>query len=128
VLVEGDDMNEPISDTVRGILDGHIVLSRALATNNHYPAIDVLESISRVMKDIVPKEQYEQASYIKSVMATYKSAKDLIDIGAYKMGSSAEIDKAIKMNPKINQFLCQNVDEVTTYEKVKNELSSLEKL
>lgn len=125
VLVEGDDLNEPISDTVRGILDGHIVLSRALATSNHYPAIDVLESISRVMKDIVPPEQYEQAGYVKRVMATYRNAKDLIDIGAYKSGSSAEIDEAVRMNPRISKFLCQNVDEVTTYEEVKNELKLL---
>lgn len=125
VLVEGDDMNEPISDTVRGILDGHIVLSRALATSNHYPAIDVLASISRVMKDIVPREQYDQASYIKSVMAVYKNAKDLIDIGAYKTGSSAEIDEAIRKNPSINSFLCQYVDEVTNYEEVKENLYAL---
>lgn len=125
VLVEGDDMNEPISDTVRGILDGHIVLSRALATSNHYPAIDVLASISRVMKDIVPREQYDQASYIKSVMAVYKNAKDLIDIGAYKTGSSAEIDEAIRKNPSINSFLCQYVDEVTNYEEVKENLHAL---
>lgn len=125
VLVEGDDMNEPISDTVRGILDGHIVLSRALATGNHYPAIDVLASISRVMKDIVPREQYEQASYVKSVMAVYREAKDLIDIGAYKNGTSAEIDEAIRMNPRINRFLCQNIDEIATYEEVRQGLQAL---
>lgn len=122
VLVEGDDLNEPISDTVRGILDGHIVLSRSLATQNHYPAIDVLQSVSRVMKDIVPKEQYDHASYIKSIMATYKNAKDLIDIGAYKPGSNAEIDEAIRLNPSINKFLCQQMDESVTYDEVKAEL------
>jgi len=118
VLVEGDDMNEPISDTVRGILDGHIVLSRALATSNHYPAIDVLESISRVMKEIVPPGQYEKAGYIKNVMAVYRKAKDLIDIGAYKSGSSAEIDEAVRLNPVINGFLRQNVDETQTYTEI----------
>lgn len=125
VLVEGDDMNEPISDTVRGILDGHIILSRALATGNHYPAIDVLESISRVMKDIVTPEHYEKAGYIKNVMAVYRKAKDLIDIGAYKNGSSAEIDEAIRLHEKINQFLIQAVDEMTEYETIKMQLNSI---
>mgnify|MGYP000863666835 FL=1 len=125
VLVEGDDMNEPISDTVRGILDGHIVLSRALATSNHYPAIDVLESISRTMKDIVPAEQYEQAGRIKNLMAVYRNSKDLIDIGAYKLGTSAEIDEAIRMNPRINGFLKQGVGEITPYDQVRDELFSL---
>lgn len=125
VLVEGDDMNEPISDTVRGILDGHIVLSRALATSNHYPAIDVLESISRVMKDVVTPAQYDEASYIKSVMAVYRKAKDLIDIGAYKSGSSAEIDEAIRMNPRVNKFLRQGIDEAPTYDEVKIGLKSI---
>ncbi|MPM03688.1 putative ATP synthase YscN [bioreactor metagenome] len=125
VLVEGDDMNEPISDTVRGILDGHIVLSRALATSNHYPAIDVLESISRVMKDVVTPEQYEKAGFIKNAMAVYKKAKDLIDIGAYKSGSSAEIDEAIRLNESINRYLRQGVDEVMTYDEVKALLKSI---
>ena len=125
VLVEGDDMNEPISDTVRGILDGHIVLSRGLATCNHYPAIDVLESISRTMKDIVKSEQYKQAGHIKNLMAAYKNSKDLIDIGAYKIGSNVEIDEAIRMNPLINRFLRQNVGETTPYEQVVEELCSL---
>ncbi|NLM84899.1 MAG: flagellar protein export ATPase FliI [Clostridiales bacterium] len=116
VLVEGDDFNEPISDTVRGILDGHIVLSRALATSNHYPAIDVLESVSRVMKDIVPPEHYKQAGYIKNIMSVYRKARDLIDIGAYKSGSNAEIDEAIRLNPEINRFLRQSVDEPATFE------------
>jgi len=125
VLVEGDDMNEPISDTVRGILDGHIVLSRALATSNHYPAIDVLESISRVMKDIVSHELYEKACYVKTNMAVYKKAKDLIDIGAYKNGSNAEIDQAVRLNDRINQFLKQSVDEKINFEQVKTQLKSI---
>jgi flagellum-specific ATP synthase len=114
--VEGDDLNEPISDTVRGILDGHIVLTRALATSNHYPAIDVLESVSRVMKDIVPAEHYDQAGYIKNIMSVYRKARDLIDIGAYKSGSNAEIDEAIRINPHILRFLRQSVDEPATYD------------
>jgi flagellum-specific ATP synthase len=125
VLVEGDDMNEPISDTVRGILDGHIVLSRALATSNHYPAIDVLESISRVMKEIVTKEHYKQAAYVKNLMAVYRKAKDLIDIGTYKAGSNPEIDEAIRLNPTINSFLCQSVDERVTYEEVNAQLNAI---
>ncbi len=118
VLVEGDDMNEPISDTVRGILDGHIVLSRALATSNHYPAIDVLESISRVMKEIVAKEHYQKASYIKNLMAVYRKARDLIEIGTYRAGTSAEIDEAVRLNGAINEFLRQNVDDVSSYEEI----------
>lgn len=125
VLVEGDDMNEPISDTVRGILDGHIVLSRTLATSNHYPAIDVLESVSRVMKDIIPPQQYEKAGHVKNTMAVYRKAKDLIDIGAYKSGASAEIDEAIRLNPVINGFLRQSIDEAATYDKVKDALYSI---
>ncbi|SHH83792.1 flagellum-specific ATP synthase [Sporobacter termitidis DSM 10068] len=125
VLVEGDDMNEPISDTVRGILDGHIVLSRALATSNHYPAIDVLESISRVMKEIIPREQYDKAGFIKNVMSVYRKAKDLIDIGAYKSGSSAEIDEAIRLNPIINAFLRQGVDETASYDEIKEALYAI---
>ncbi len=125
VLVEGDDMNEPISDTVRGILDGHIVLSRALATSNHYPAIDVLESISRVMKEIVTREHNQKASYIKNMMAVYRKARDLIDIGTYKPGASAEIDEAIRLNAQINGFLRQSVDEVVTYGEVIDQLNSI---
>ncbi len=127
VLVEGDDMNEPISDTVRGILDGHIVLSRALATSNHYPAIDVLESISRVMKEIVASEHYDQAGFIKNSMAVYKKAKDLIDIGAYKSGSSAGIDEAIRLMPQINEFLCQRIEESAVYGEVIERLYSIGK-
>ena len=123
--MEGDDLNEPISDTVRGILDGHIVLSRALATSNHYPAIDVLESVSRVMKDIVPPQQYEKAGYIKNIMSVYRKAKDLIDIGAYKSGANAEIDEAIRLNPVINGFLRQDIDESATYDEVKDALYSI---
>ena len=111
VLVDGDDFNEPITDTARGILDGHIVLNRKLAQKNHYPAIDVLASISRVMSAIVSKEQKEVAGKLKNVMATYAEAEDLINIGAYKSGSNREIDYAIAKNAAVNEYLLQRTDE-----------------
>ncbi len=115
VLVEGDDLNEPVSDIVRGVLDGHIVLSRALAERNHFPAIDVLASISRVMPQVVDDKHRVIASQIRSLLATYKEAQDLINIGAYHQGSNPEIDKAIKAYPKIIQLLKQDVSEHTDY-------------
>lgn len=111
VLVDGDDLTEPVTDTARGILDGHIVLSRKLANSNHYPAIDVLASISRVMSDIVTKEHKKMASQIKKNMATYAEAEDLINIGAYVKGSNPDIDMAIKKHRAINDFLLQDVEE-----------------
>ncbi|MGJ4850823.1 flagellar protein export ATPase FliI [Bacillota bacterium Meth-B3] len=116
VLVEGDDTNEPISDTVRGILDGHIVLSRAIAMRNQYPAIDVLASISRLMSEIVPPEHQALASRMRQVMSAYNENADLISIGAYKTGSSAKIDHAIANIDRINAFLAQGVDERVTFE------------
>lgn len=111
VLVDGDDMNEPITDTVRGILDGHIVLSRKLANQNHYPAIDVLASISRVMPNICDPEHIKLAGKIKDLMATYKESEDLINIGAYDKGSNKKLDIAIKHIDQINEFLCQGILE-----------------
>lgn len=111
VLVDGDDLTEPITDTARGILDGHIVLSRKIANKNHYPAIDVLASISRVMGDITTSEHRQYAGHIKSLMATYREAEDLINIGAYSKGSNKDIDMAVKKIDKINEFLRQKVDE-----------------
>jgi flagellum-specific ATP synthase len=111
VLVEGDDMNEPVADTVRGILDGHIVLSRALAMKNHYPAIDVLKSISRLMPEVAPPEQMELAGKMRNLMATYENYADLISIGAYKAGSNPEVDMAIKYHEPIEAFLKQRVSE-----------------
>lgn len=111
VLVDGDDFNEPITDTARSILDGHIMLSRKLAHKNHYPAIDVLQSISRVMSQIAAKEHKKLAGQIKNIMATYNEAEDLINIGAYKKGSNKNIDFAIEKIDKVNEFLMQNVDE-----------------
>jgi len=111
VLVDGDDLTEPITDAARGILDGHIVLSRAIANKNRYPAIDVLASISRVMSDVTSEEHREYAGEIKRLMAIYKEAEDLINIGAYVKGSSPEIDLAIEKMKLINQFLAQKVAE-----------------
>ncbi len=111
VLVEGDDMNEPIADAVRSILDGHIVLSRELAAQNHYPAIDILESVSRVMTDIVSSEHRECANRLKEILATYKRAEDLINIGAYAAGSNPKIDYAIQMIEKVNRYLKQGIQE-----------------
>ncbi|MCR5585828.1 MAG: flagellar protein export ATPase FliI [Lachnospiraceae bacterium] len=111
VLVDGDDMNEPIADTARGILDGHIVLSRKLAHKNHYPAIDILQSISRVMSSIATKEHKDAANTLKNVLATYTESEDLINIGAYKSGSNKEIDYAIQKIDAVNDFLMQQTDE-----------------
>jgi len=111
VLVEGDDMNEPIADAVRSILDGHIVLSRELAAQNHYPAIDVLNSVSRLMIDISSPEHMEFANRLKEVLATYKKAEDLINIGAYVSGSNPKIDNAIAMIGSVNGYLRQRIQE-----------------
>ena len=111
MLVDGDDVNEPITDTARSILDGHIVLNRKLAQKNHYPAIDVLASISRVMSAVAAKDHKKAAGQLKNVMATYSDAEDLVNIGAYKKGSNPEIDFAIQKMPEVNRFLLQQTDE-----------------
>ncbi len=111
VLVEGDDMNEPISDAVRGILDGHVVLSRKLASKNHFPAIDVLPSLSRLFSALAPPEQKQLASKIRDLLATYQDAEDLIQIGAYTKGSSSAIDQAIQFQGAIQSFLRQATAE-----------------
>lgn len=125
VLVDGDDMNEPISDTVRGILDGHIVLSRRLANANHYPAIDVLASISRLMNDISDKEHLKNAGLVKNMMAVYRDAQDIISIGAYKKGSSPDIDRAIELHKPINELLLQNVGENYSFDETREMLARL---
>ena len=125
VLVEGDDMNEPIADAVRGILDGHILLSRKIASQNHYPAIDVQNSLSRLMKSLVPDEQYKRAGELKENLATYQESKDLIDIGAYKHGSNAVIDYAISLHHPIDNFLKQKVDEFSEYDQTVGKLHAL---
>ncbi len=116
VLVDGDDFNEPITDTARSILDGHIMLSRKLVHKNHYPAIDVLQSISRCMNSIVSKEQKAAAGKLKNVLATYTEAEDLINISAYKKGSNKNIDYAIEKIDAVNEFLMQDVYEKLTFE------------
>ena len=118
VLVDGDDFNEPITDTARGILDGHIMLSRKLVHKNHYPAIDILQSISRVMSSITDKEHKQYVGRLKNVMATYDEAEDLINIGAYKKGSNENIDYAVSKINAVNEFLMQGTDEKYDYEEV----------
>ena len=125
VLVDGDDFNEPISDTARSILDGHIMLNRRLAQLNHYPAIDVLQSISRVMSSVADSNHKKAAGKLKNVMATYQEAEDLINIGAYKNGSNKNIDFAISKIDEVNKFLCQGTEEKFQYEDIVNELCSM---
>jgi flagellum-specific ATP synthase len=125
VLVEGDDFNEPIADAARSILDGHIALSRAIAAKNHYPAVDVLESVSRVMIDIVNGEQRRCANDLLNIIATYRKAEDLINIGAYVAGSNPEIDHAIKMIDRVNAFLRQDMNEKVGFEESRMQLLAL---
>lgn len=116
VLVEGDDTDEPVADTVRSIIDGHIMLSRKIASKNHYPAIDVLNSVSRLMNEIASPEQKEVANRLRNMMAIYRDYEDLISIGAYKAGTNPALDDAIRHIDGINQFLCQRVGEKFTLE------------
>ncbi|BCR06635.1 flagellum-specific ATP synthase FliI [Desulfuromonas versatilis] len=125
VLVDGDDMNEPIADAVRSILDGHIVLSRALAAKNHYPAIDILTSASRVMRDIVPAEHMRLAGRLREVLATYREAEDLVNIGAYAAGSNPRIDHALKRIEAVNDFLRQEMDQWVDMQGALDGLSAL---
>ena len=128
VLVEGDDFNEPISDTARSILDGHIVLSRDLAHKNHYPAVDVLQSLSRVMGDVTTKEHKEAAGNIRNLLAVHRKNEDLINIGAYVKGSDPLCDKAIALIDNINSFLKQTTDEKVEYQETVNKLLELNQL
>lgn len=125
VLVEGDDTNEPVSDTVRGLLDGHVILSRKLASQAHYPAIDVLESISRLFNDIVPPEQRSGAQTVRELLAAWREHEDLISIGAYRSGANPTVDAAIAMRDEINRFLRQAVQDGTTVESARAELVKL---
>lgn len=125
VLVDGDDLSDPIADAVRGILDGHIVLDRKLANKGHYPAINVLASISRLMKEIVTKEQQEAALQFIRLLSTYTEAEDLINIGAYKKGSNSEIDRALAMYPSLIRYLQQDINEKTAFEQSREELIQL---
>ncbi len=116
VLVEGDDTNEPISDTVRGIIDGHIILSRKVASRSHYPAIEVLESVSRLMVDITGQEQKDTAAKMRNLLSVYYANYDLVSIGAYKKGTNHALDEALKKIDKINAFLKQEINDSFTYE------------
>lgn len=122
VLVEGDDLNEPVADTARGILDGHIVLSRKLASMGHYPAIDVLESISRVMNDIISKEHRKAINIAIELMASYRNSEDLITVGAYQRGTNPKLDRAIAFHDVINNFLRQEIDETHSFDETINQL------
>jgi len=123
VLVEGDDLNEPVSDTVRGILDGHIVLSRRLATANHFPAIDVLESISRLVNDVSTNEEIEVVSVARDCLAMYRKNEDIINLGAYSKGANARIDKAIKVNEQVMNVLRQKFTEKISRTDAYNQLA-----
>src|SRR6056297_3047144 len=127
VLVEGDDFNEPVSDTVRGILDGHIDLSRELASRNHYPAIDVLSSVSRVMDDIVSEDHIEAAGELKKMLANYRESEDLINIGAYEEGSNPAVDRAIEHIDDINDFLQQGITEKSNFSQTLQKLKRVVK-
>ncbi len=125
VLVEGEDFNEPITDTARSILDGHIMLTRKLANRNHYPAIDVLQSISRCMSMIASGAHKSAAGKLKNIMATYNEAEDLINIGAYKRGSNPNIDRAISKIDEVNEYLLQATDEKISFEETVEQLEQM---
>lgn len=124
-LVEGDDMNDPIGDAVRSIVDGHIVLSRQLAHKGHFPAIDILQSASRVMNSVTSPDHSRMANKIREMLATYKDAEDLINIGAYKSGANPKIDKAVKLNDPINEFLKQRTDDYSNMAQCLKQLQNL---
>ena len=127
VLMEGDDINDPIVDIVRGIVDGHIFLSRKVAESNHYPAIDVLGSISRLMSAIATPEHKQAAAKMRTIMSLYRENKDLIDVGMYQPGSNPRLDTAIEMMPQVNAFLQQRTDESVTMEGTINQLVDMMK-
>jgi flagellum-specific ATP synthase len=122
VLVEGDDTNEPVSDTVRGLIDGHTILSRKIASKGHYPAIDVLESLSRLMHDISPPEHRASAMLFRELLAAYRDHEDLISIGAYRAGANPTVDTAIAMLPELNKYLRQAIDERSSVEDARSDL------
>ena len=125
VLVEGDDINEPISDAVRGILDGHVWLSRDLANRGHYPAVSVLDSISRVMPDVVDPEQLHAAKVVRRVLAVWSDIEDLVNVGAYAAGASVEFDVAVKMKPAIDEYLQQTIKECAKFSDTRSRLLTL---
>ncbi len=125
VLVEGDDMNEPIADAVRSIVDGHIILSRDLAARGHYPAVDIMGSVSRCMTDVVVREQVKAAHRFLETLATYRRSEDLINIGAYATGTNPKIDKVIAMIDRLNGYLRQEVEQRFGYEESRQQLLAL---
>jgi flagellum-specific ATP synthase len=125
VLVEGDDMNDPIADSVRSILDGHIVLARELANHGHFPAIDVLKSLSRLAPVLMDAKEKALAQKCTNILSNYEKSKDIIEIGAYKQGSNPELDLAIQLLPKLNAFLCQEIDTAVTRDKAVQALASI---
>jgi flagellar biosynthesis/type III secretory pathway ATPase len=125
VLVEGDDPQEPIADTVRGILDGHVMLSRRLAERGHFPAIDLLASLSRVMGDVVSREHQGSAAQIRRILAAYAQAEDLVSIGAYQAGSRREVDVALAQRDALQRFLCQQRDDWTDWPEMQRQLAEL---
>jgi flagellum-specific ATP synthase len=125
ILVEGDDMDEPISDAVRGILDGHVVLSRRLAQRYHFPAIDVLDSVSRLANVVTSPELQDAAGHIRRLLAVYREAEDLINVGAYAAGSNRDIDEALEKLPAINAFLRQSITEKSTLEEMREQLLAI---
>jgi flagellum-specific ATP synthase len=125
VLVEGDDMNDPVADTVRSILDGHIVLSRDIAARNHYPAIDVLVSASRLMTEVADPRHRKAAARLRQLLAAYRTAEDLVNIGAYQKGSNPDVDEALEKRVAIEEFLTQRVEDSWTFEQTLEALSSL---
>jgi len=127
VLVEGDDVNEPIADAARSILDGHVWLSRDLAVRGHYPSIDPLQSVSRLMTEVATPEQSEAAQRLKALLAAWRDAEDLINVGAYVKGSNPEIDAAVRSRPAILKFLRQSVTERATLEESRRALAELAK-
>jgi len=125
ILVDGDDMDEPIADTVRGILDGHIVLSRQLAQRYHYPAIDVLSSVSRLSNIVSGPVSRKAAGYVRRLMASYSEAEDMIEVGAYKAGTNPAIDEAIAKRSEIQRFLVQEIEEKSTVGETLDALGSV---
>ena len=115
VLVEGDDTNEPIADAVRGILDGHVVLSRDMASRNHYPAIDILQSVSRTMPDVTTPAHRAKAGKLREWLATLRDSEDLVSVGAYVAGSNPRIDEALAKREVVAGFLRQPSDQATTF-------------
>ena len=115
ILVEGDDLGDPVADAARSLLDGHIVLSRKLAETNHYPAVDILQSVSRLMPAVTSREHQQAARRLRAILSTHRSAEDLINIGAYAAGSNPRIDRAIELIAAVNAFLVQPVGQGTPF-------------